>query len=380
MEKRFFRSALAAFAVMAAVSFTGCSKEDEPAPVTPGTGPGTDETVPVLTITTEDNMSVPAGGGSASIAYTLENEVSGGSVSASCPETADWVTAFNVETSGTVSFNVSPNTDPQQRTAEITVTYTYGENETVSDDITIVQQAAEVPEPADPPVITATMAPLQSVPYSGSENNITAYYSIENPVAGGTVSLYTEPAADWITTVETLDDRIIFSVKENTGSDARSTVVRLRYTYGSEHVDSEQTMTVNQGGVPAQGGADYEFVATALTDAGYSQGFPGMWPSSFYFTLSNASDTRLTYDIYMSADATDATIPSGKYVYDTEAAEAGTFGYSTYVRFEDGTTRNIVSGTINVTNNGDGTYVMEADFVDEASESHHVTFSGAASF
>ena len=374
MKKKLFLSASAVLAAFAAFSLAGCQKDE--------TGDGSDQdsgTSPVLVITTEDNMDIPAAGGPVSITYRIDNAVPGSTVSASCPETVNWVNGFDTETSGTVSFTVAANTDTESRSALITLTCTWGDGETVSDDVTVIQAAAD-PEPVNPPVITATMAPKQNLPYTGNDA-IIAYYNIENSVDDGVVSLSMQPEVDWVTVTETYDNRIVFAVSENTGSEERTVTIRLRYTYGGKYVESEQTMEIVQVGVPVQG-VDYEFVATEFTGE-YTPGFANIMPATFNLKLSSSSDASLTYNVLLSADtdaSSDKTIPSGDYIYGDYGA-AGIFGYDdTYVKFEDETTKVIIDGSIHVVNNGNGTYEIDANFVDADNKTHHVTFSGAASF
>ena len=78
---------------------------------------------------------------SGSIAYTLTNAVTGGSVSAST--TSDWI-SLGSETASPISFTCSANESTTARTATVTLTYTYGDNETVTKDVTITQAAAPV--------------------------------------------------------------------------------------------------------------------------------------------------------------------------------------------------------------------------------------------
>lgn len=86
-----------------------------------GETPGQPETpaTPVLSVTaTEVNVAAAAGNGE--ITYSVENSVSGTTVSAST--TATWITNFSYTTAGKVTFSVSANTGVE-RSAVVTLTY-----------------------------------------------------------------------------------------------------------------------------------------------------------------------------------------------------------------------------------------------------------------
>ena len=92
--------------------------------------------VPVLSVTaTEVNVDAAAGNGE--IAYSVENSVSGTTVSAST--TATWITNFSYTTAGKVTFSVSANTG-EERSAVVTLTYP-GAAE--SKNVTVKQAAAQ---------------------------------------------------------------------------------------------------------------------------------------------------------------------------------------------------------------------------------------------
>lgn len=77
-----------------------------------------------------------------SIAYTINNGVDGGNVSAAIKD-GNWITLGN-ETASPISFTCSANSETTARTATITLTYTYNTTETVTKDVTITQAAAPV--------------------------------------------------------------------------------------------------------------------------------------------------------------------------------------------------------------------------------------------
>lgn len=86
-----------------------------------------------------NNVNIAYNAESGSIAYTLNNGVEGGVLRAAT--TVDWLTLGIV--GETIPFTCSANT-AAERTATVTLTYTYGDNETVTKDVTVTQTAAPI--------------------------------------------------------------------------------------------------------------------------------------------------------------------------------------------------------------------------------------------
>ena len=101
---------------------------------------------PALTVTV-DTVKITADGGAGTITYEVENPVEGAVVTAAAEEGIDWITDFNCETDGAITFSVAANDTEEERQATITVTYTYNGTETVSESIEAVQEANEPPAP-----------------------------------------------------------------------------------------------------------------------------------------------------------------------------------------------------------------------------------------
>ena len=120
-----------ALVLLAAVALVGCNPND------PDNGGET--LAPVLTLLTE-SLDVEAAGGSAEVAYSVENPVEGVSVVASVEESVDWISAFDYSVEGKVSFTVAENTLTEVREAVVTVAYEGAESKTVS----VKQAAAEI--------------------------------------------------------------------------------------------------------------------------------------------------------------------------------------------------------------------------------------------
>ena len=91
---------------------------------------------------TADGIIIEADATSGNITFTVDNEVQGGTISASTTDT--WITLGN-ETTSPISFTCAANTETTARTATVTLTYTYNTNETVTKDVTVTQAAYVAP-------------------------------------------------------------------------------------------------------------------------------------------------------------------------------------------------------------------------------------------
>ena len=94
-----------------------------------------DSTLPRLTVL-DVNVDLDYNATSGSISYTLVNPVSGGEVTAKSSE--NWLTLGTVKATE-VPFTCTANEANTERTATVTLTYTYGDNETVTKDVTVTQ-------------------------------------------------------------------------------------------------------------------------------------------------------------------------------------------------------------------------------------------------
>ena len=90
---------------------------------------------------TASNVNIAYNATEGEIAYTLTNEVTGGVLSAST--NANWIT-LDQGTASPISFTCTANSETTERTATVTLTYTYGDNQEVTKDVTVTQAAAPV--------------------------------------------------------------------------------------------------------------------------------------------------------------------------------------------------------------------------------------------
>ena len=125
----------AIFMVIAAAALAaGCDKPDDGPDVAP------EEEQPVIRASLEGNMLVvPAEGGQASIPYVVEFPAENGMVTAEAA--GSWLDSFDCSVPGEVKFNVQPNEEPSGRSSIVTIIYSYGDRDTVSAQVNVVQDA-----------------------------------------------------------------------------------------------------------------------------------------------------------------------------------------------------------------------------------------------
>lgn len=97
-----------------------------------------DQETPSIEVGLEDALTVPSEKGEASIPYEIVNPVEGGIIYAVSSE--DWAGEFVYDTPGTLVFTVSENEHSEERSTVITLTYTYGDDETVTAEVEVIQQ------------------------------------------------------------------------------------------------------------------------------------------------------------------------------------------------------------------------------------------------
>lgn len=83
-----------------------------------------------------DDVNLDFNATSGSIAYTLTNEVTGGTLSAAT--TSDWLTVGALS-NGTIALSCLTNGDAAPRTATVILTYTYGNNQTITKEVMVTQ-------------------------------------------------------------------------------------------------------------------------------------------------------------------------------------------------------------------------------------------------
>ena len=307
--------------------------------------PTGDPKEPTLTRTSEAVMNFGAAGGEGVITYTIENPVEGATVAVDCD--SEWISNFEIAED--ITFEVLPNTQTEERSEVITVSYLEQ-----SFTVTVNQEGETMPE--DNPVFTITSETTLNFSADGGIGEIT--YTLENPVEGATVAV--DCNSEWISNFE-IAEEITFDVLPNTQTEERSEVITISY------LEQSFTVTVNQEGATENPPADdyVEITANYLNGIYYGTQYSSAY--NYYIYLSdigingedkfkpNSNNFRL--DIYSdkSTSASSPVLPVGTYTIDnTNSCEAGTVSgmFSAYVIMGESSidaVQGFESGTVTVT-------------------------------
>lgn len=198
-----------------------------------------------------------ATGGSIGYSITDEPETPGTLTAAIKAGTTSTITNLTIDnnniTNTEVPFTCGANNDLSAHTATVTLTYTYGNDETVTKDVTITQAAHPTPS------ITAANVEIN---YNSIGGNIA--YTINDGIEGGSVSA-SVPNNSWITLPNTFASPIVFTCEATEGVVARTETVTLTYTFNSNQSVAKE-VTVTQGVDATLGTADHPYtVAQART-------------------------------------------------------------------------------------------------------------------
>lgn len=199
-------------AAMCCFMFSACNKHEEPQPEP-------EVEAPELTLTSASEVSVGFEGDEVTITYTLENPAENGEITASASEGADWCSDFNCDTEGKVTFTVAAN-DGEERSCDVTVTYTYGESETKSITVSVLQVAAGDPN--------LKITSESEVKVGNDGGSVTVTYAIEDPASDGELTAASD--AEWCAFSAQEDGQVTFDVAMNDGA-ARTSQITLTYTY-----------------------------------------------------------------------------------------------------------------------------------------------------
>ena len=92
-----------------------------------------------------DNVNIASDATGGALEYTINNPVTGGTLTAEAAATSSWLNNVQVdETNNQVTFNCDPNTETTPRVTTVTLTYTYG-SASVNKEVTVTQAAHENP-------------------------------------------------------------------------------------------------------------------------------------------------------------------------------------------------------------------------------------------
>lgn len=91
---------------------------------------------PVLTLLSDEEVVFARGGGNTVVSYSIENGWADGEISAE--STVDWL-SFDTSVQGSVTVIALENAEEEERTAVVTVTYTYGGTQAQSFEVSVTQ-------------------------------------------------------------------------------------------------------------------------------------------------------------------------------------------------------------------------------------------------
>lgn len=145
--KKFYFSIICICILSCCTALFSCTSEEKPEPPTPDDGKDTTVVTenPAIEITTQGIVEIAAEGGDYSISYAITDPMEDGRIYAECP--ADWITGIDCSSEGTVTFSAAANETEEERSATITISYSYGEDGKTEDSIDLVQKAGEIEEP-----------------------------------------------------------------------------------------------------------------------------------------------------------------------------------------------------------------------------------------
>ena len=299
-------------------------------------------------------------------------EVSGaeglnGTLSGTCYG-ATWISDIKGSSFGTsLTFTVSQNTGSSERSAVITVYYTWDGGE-VKKEVEIVQGVNYSIELNSSSI---------DIPGDGVEDEY-VYFDIipYSPDPQGILSA--EPDETWISNIRISDtyDSFTFDAEPNEESSERMAIITLTFTPNNGGTPVEEYIYVYQAAKPVAGvGGDY---TPAVVSAIYYKGENG--GADEYQLMLMASQTGqggkfFYFDLFSTAS--DGTkIPEGQYAPGTENA-ANTFNtdmsYYTMVYGSEGTAFEF--GVINISYEGDNIVIKATVGAADGTE-HNITYTG----
>lgn len=337
-----------------------------------------------IRITSPDPVTVSYEGGTMTISYEIENPAEGGEISAAA--SAGWISAPEYTSAEEINFSVEPNTGSEERTATVTVTYTYGDGKTVDAVANVKQGANSNPSiQINTPEVTVTAA----------ESVAEISFEIINPAENGKMTASSK--AEWISEITVDGSRVTFKVAENTEAAERTAEIALKYSFGDwKSIESKATVTQEGAIIPE---FKYETETTVLVGEYYGQtGFNG--EHEFFFTISDKGYDEIgnvipggSYYIFglfceTISDPEKPQPSAGDYSLgeDMLATDPMTFSYLYSlamglddegneifnVKFAEGS-------NINISYEGSD-MILDAVLVDDKGDKHHVTFKGEATF
>lgn len=389
---------------------------------------GDDTSAPVLEIV-DETVSVPFEGGACTISYTLSNPADGAIVWAGSED--GWIGGFTYPESGKVAFNVEPNLSYEERTGMVVLEYRVSGSGAVKDSVPVVQQPNAYDRIFEASSIVGQYygdmynegggimnyyVSLTDLPYSDAGNAVpgSTYYVFdiytsavpENKekiaVPEGTYVLgdasdgtFAEGNSRWFVfdaTGEGYAENAIFTSGTLTVSKDGS-----GYRYEAELVDGygNTHLVTYSGSVQL---VDYSPVMSTLTSDYQADMEGAICDGEYYGEYFGTGTANWTIYIYQQGSLTgdylklelltdpsftpETGFPEGTY-HDSRDYSMNTYisGYSSYAYtigswlFVDGFSGGapLTDGTIDIVANGDGTYTITLDCIDNLDQPNRIT-------
>lgn len=248
------------------------------------------------------------------------------------------------------------------------------------------QEAAE--RPAENPVLEITSGDI-SVDPAGQECSVS--YTITGIAENGIISA--RCLAEWIETLDYGTEGVVtFTALPNENDSDRSTTLTVIYTYG-EGLAVKDSISIHQSADTET--VDYKFEMKELYGIYYGVKYGQNGEYSYFTTLSDLpygadgysqpGGTYYILDMFGPAPENGSYMcPVGTYTLG-EPGATEEFTFTPDISFaatisEDGETRTMnvtfTEGTIDVSKDENGYYVIEADMVDNEGKKHHVSYAG----
>lgn len=243
-------------------------------------------------------FEVPATGGKVEVPYSISNPASGAEWSyfTDC----DWVYGCDFSTDGVIVVSVSPNYEEGERSAVVSFLYSALDKEFT---VTLVQKAGS-------PLMPTVVFDPAVAEVASEGGSVTVSYTVENPVAGGTLSGAVE--AGWITDLDTsVEGKVSFNVCLNYIEEERTADIIFNYA------DMEFALPV----VQSVGNPDDAF-KVSIVDVGYKSSVARIVPADSLLTYLVLNEQAWYFDQY--ENDIDALVERTLGDYRTIASIAGT--------------------------------------------------------
>lgn len=251
------------------------------------------------------------------------------------------------------------------------------------------------PDNSEPALVNPSLEILTGdITVQPSGQACTVEYILKDPVDGG--EIFAECQADWITDVDwATEGTVTFTVQPNDTENDRSVDLVIVYVYGDGEELRDSVGISQPLNAPEY---DYEFAAQLLTGVYYGtkNGLNGEY--SYYVTFSDMpysedgygqpGGTYYVFDLFGPApeNEDDLMFPAGTYTLGEQDATAEfTFTPELSGAFTVGPTGQMdvmyaifVEGTLELSLDSEGNWVMTADLLDTDEKTHHVEYVGDA--